>query len=92
MKMIPGETGNSEVAVIEFDSKDEAAVALTRDQKTVGGNTIEVEEGSGQTLFVTNFSPEADEQSIYDVFQKVCSGYVLEGRYKRLTRTLLAVW
>ena len=71
MKMTPGEDGNSEVAIIEFDSRDEAAVALTRDQKMVDGNTIQVEEGSGQTLFVTNFSPETDENGIRDMFERV---------------------
>lgn len=57
--------------MVEFDSKEDAAVALTRDQKTLDGNTIDVHLGSGATLFVTNFPPTADEAYIRNLFQKV---------------------
>lgn len=66
------QTGNeSASAMVEFDSKEDALVALTRDQKTLDGNTITVHLGSGATLFVTNFPPAADEAYIRDLFQKV---------------------
>ena len=69
--MLPGEDGDSEVAVIEFDAKDEALMAQTRDQKTIDDNTINVQLGSGSTLFVTNFPPEADEKYFRDLFRDV---------------------
>lgn len=69
--MLPGGDGNSEVAMIEFDSKDEALVAQTRDQKLMDENTIEVQIGSGSTLFVTNFPPAADDKYIRDLFRDV---------------------
>lgn len=69
--MLTGENGDSEVAVIEFDAKDEALMAQTRDQKMIDDNTINVQLGSGSTLFVTNFPPEADEKYIRDLFRDV---------------------
>jgi hypothetical protein len=69
--MMPGEDGNSEVAMIEFNTRDDAAAAQTRDQKTFDGNTIQVHFGSETTLFVTNFPPTADENYIRDLFSTV---------------------
>lgn len=69
--MLPGQDRNSEVAIIEFDSKEEAESAQTRDQKTIDDNTIEVQIGTGSTLFVTNFPPAADEKYIRDLFHSV---------------------
>lgn len=57
--------------MVEFDLREDAIVALTRDQKTLDGNTIQVHLGSGATLFVTNFPPAADEAYICELFQKV---------------------
>lgn len=69
--MLPGQDQNFEVAIIEFDSKEEAESAQTRDQKTIDDNTIEVQIGTGSTLFVTNFPPAADEKYIRDLFHSV---------------------
>lgn len=40
--------------------------------KTLDGNSIEVQVGSGSTLYVCNFPPTADEAWMRDKFQKVC--------------------
>lgn len=69
--MLPGQDQNFEVAIIEFDSKEEAQSAQTRDQKTIDDNTIEVQIGTGSTLFVTNFPPAADDKYIRDLFHSV---------------------
>ena len=79
--MLPGEDGNSEVAIIEFETRDEAVVAQTRDQKLLNDNVIEVQFGSGSTLFVTNFPPTADEGFIRDLFREVSSLAILCGQY-----------
>lgn len=81
--MLPGEDKNSEVAMIEFETKDEALAAQTRDQKTIDDNTINVQLGSGSTLFVTNFPPEADEKYIRDLFRGVSSSFLFSS-YKLL--------
>ncbi|KKK23455.1 pre-mRNA splicing factor (Prp24), partial [Aspergillus rambellii] len=67
VKMMAGEDGNSEVAMIEFNSRDDAVAAQTRDQKIIDGNIIEVHFGSESTVFVTNFPPTADEKYIRDM-------------------------
>ena len=59
------------MAVVEFESSEDAASALTRDQKPFDGNTIDVELDSGSIVWVTNFPPEADETYIRDLFSKV---------------------
>ncbi|KAE8144311.1 pre-mRNA splicing factor [Aspergillus avenaceus] len=82
IKMLPGDDGNSEVAVIEFNSRDEALVAQTRDQKSIDDNTIEVQIGSCSTLFVTNFPPEADEKFIRDLFREY--GEIIDVRFPSL--------
>jgi hypothetical protein len=69
--MLPGEDGNSEVAMIEFNTRDDAVAAQTRDQKIIDEHTIEVHFGSETTLFVTNFPPTADEKYIQDLFSSV---------------------
>ncbi|KAE8390158.1 hypothetical protein BDV23DRAFT_87577 [Aspergillus alliaceus] len=82
VKMFPGDDGNSEVAVIEFESKDEALVAQTRDQKLIDENTIEVQIGLPSTLFVTNFPPEANEKYIRDLFREC--GEIIDVRFPSL--------
>lgn len=69
--MLPGQEGNTEMAIIEFDSKEEALGALVRDQKLFNENTIEVQIDAGSTLWVTNFPETADEGYIRDLFGKV---------------------
>jgi squamous cell carcinoma antigen recognized by T-cells 3 len=59
-------------ALIEFDSKEDAIVAQTRDRKVVDEHTIEVQIGSESTLFVTNFPPTADEAYIHGIFSEAC--------------------
>ncbi|KAB8278403.1 hypothetical protein BDV30DRAFT_222974 [Aspergillus minisclerotigenes] len=81
VKMFPGDE-NSEVAVIEFNSRDEALVAQTRDQKSLDGFTIEVQIGTCSTLFVTNFPPEADENYIRGLFREY--GEIIDVRFPSL--------
>jgi squamous cell carcinoma antigen recognized by T-cells 3 len=58
-------------AVVEFDSKEDAVTALTRDQKRIDGQTVDVEMGTGSTVYVTNFPPTADEAYIRNIFREV---------------------
>ncbi|PYI08780.1 pre-mRNA splicing factor [Aspergillus sclerotiicarbonarius CBS 121057] len=82
VKMLSSEDGKSETAIIEFNSKDEAVVAQTRDQKIIDEHTIEVQFGSGSTLFVTNFPATADEQYIRDQFRE--HGEIIDIRFPSL--------
>lgn len=58
-------------ATIEFETKEDALTAHTKDQKTYGANVVSVSIGTGTTLYVTNFPPTADETWIRNVFSKV---------------------
>ncbi|KAI4099688.1 MAG: hypothetical protein LQ339_005853 [Xanthoria mediterranea] len=55
-------------ATIEFQSRDEALAAETKDKKDFDGREMEVRLGSGSTIFTTNFPPEADENWIREKF------------------------
>ncbi|PYI19456.1 pre-mRNA splicing factor [Aspergillus violaceofuscus CBS 115571] len=82
LKMFSAPNGNSETAIIEFNNRDEAVVAQTRDQKMIDGQAIEVQFGSGSTLFVTNFPPTADDQYIRDLFRE--HGEIIDIRFPSL--------
>lgn len=45
--------------------------AQTRDGKYVEGRPVEVQIGTGSTLYVTNFPPSADEAYIRNLFKNV---------------------
>lgn len=61
----------SATATIEFDSKEDVLAAQTKDMKKFDGRVIEVQLGTGSTIFVTNFPPIADEDFIREKFSKV---------------------
>lgn len=71
--MLKRDEKDSEVAVIEFETKDEALAALTRGQKPFNDseNIIDVQIGSETTLWITNYPPTADEEYIRNLFTKV---------------------
>ncbi|MCJ1381882.1 Splicing factor [Xylographa soralifera] len=70
LKIISDDGGNSSTATIEFDSKEDVLTAQTKDMKLFEGKEIEVQVGTGSTLYVTNFPPIADESYIRDLFGK----------------------
>lgn len=68
---MPESDGQSATASIEFDSKEDVLTAQTKDMKTFDDRAIEVQIGSGSTLYVCNFPPVADEAWIREKFQEV---------------------
>ena len=52
--------------------------------KTFDGQSIEVQVGTGSTLFVTNFPPTADENYIREMFERVSSICCFAYRAKKL--------
>lgn len=63
--------GRSATASIEFDSKEDVLTAQTKNMKTLDDRAIEVQIGSGSTLYVCNFPPVADETWIREKFKRV---------------------
>ena len=61
----------SATATIEFETKEDVLTAQTRDRKIFDGNSIEVQVGTGTTIYVANFPASADEAYIHHLFEKV---------------------
>lgn len=64
------EHSETATATIEFQSRDDALTAQTKDKKDFDSREIEIQVGSGTTLFVTNFPPDANESWIKERFGK----------------------
>jgi squamous cell carcinoma antigen recognized by T-cells 3 len=62
------EDGLSSTALIEFRSPDEVQSAMIKDGKYFGDKQIHVENGTGLTLYVTNYPPAADEAYVRELF------------------------
>lgn len=75
----PSETAT---ATIEFQSRDDTLTAQTKDKKEFDGREIEVQVGSGTTLFVTNFPAKADESWIKEKFEQF--GEIIDVRFPSL--------
>ncbi|KAJ5989415.1 hypothetical protein N7481_004625 [Penicillium waksmanii] len=69
VKILTGEEENA-TAHVEFEAREDALGALARDQKLLNDNIIQVQLESSSTLWVTNFPPTADEDSIRQLFSK----------------------
>ena len=70
--MISEPDKKSATATVEFENAEDVLAAQTRDLKEIDGQAIEVQVGTGTTVFVTNFPPTADEEFIRHLFQQVC--------------------
>lgn len=58
------------VATIEFESQEAAMFAQTKSVRPFHGHDLEIEFGSGATLYATNYPPEADKEYIRDLFKE----------------------
>jgi RNA recognition motif-containing protein len=68
--------------VIEFNEREEALFAQSRDGKDFDGSIITVQLSTGSIVWVTNFPPAADEVFIRGLFKKY--GQVLDIRFPSL--------
>lgn len=59
---------NDSTATVEFESKQDVLTAQTKAMKPFQGQSIEIHVGTGSTLYVTNYPPEADEEYIRGLF------------------------
>jgi hypothetical protein len=71
LKLIPEDDGASATATIEFETKEDVLTAQTKDMKMFDGNPVEIQVGTGSTLYITNFPAIADEAYIRDLFGRV---------------------
>ncbi|MCJ1247686.1 Splicing factor [Trapelia coarctata] len=70
LKLIPEDDGASAAATIEFESKEDVLTAQTKDMKMFDGNPIEIQVGTGSTLYITNFPATADDAYLRNLFGK----------------------
>ena len=73
---------NGTSAIVEFEEKEAALFAQTRDHKDLDGSIVRIQAGSGSTIFVANFPPTADEAYIKNSFNKY--GEIMEVRFPSL--------
>ncbi|KAK0708513.1 hypothetical protein B0H67DRAFT_590441 [Lasiosphaeris hirsuta] len=66
---IQSRDGAPPVALVEFRAPEDARSALLRDGKYFEDQVVQVTAATDCTLFVTNYSPEADEQYMRDLFK-----------------------
>jgi hypothetical protein len=57
---------------VEFNAREDVLAAQTKNMKQVDGHKIEIQVGTGSTLYVTNFPAVADERYIRNIFKDVC--------------------
>ncbi|KAA8906698.1 hypothetical protein FN846DRAFT_709488 [Sphaerosporella brunnea] len=82
LKIVNEKNGNSATATVEFDSREGVLSAQTRTMKMIDGHQIEIQVGTGSTLYVTNFPPVADETYIRDLFKSF--GEIVDIRFPSL--------
>ena len=63
--------GGTATATVEFESSEDVLTAQTKNLKDFDGHIVEVQVGSGTTVYATNFPPTADEDWIRRKFEKV---------------------
>lgn len=60
---------DSMVAVVEFETPEEADYAMTKEAKGFEGKDITIKRGESTTLYVTNYPPHADEAYLRNLFE-----------------------
>lgn len=82
LKLIDEKDGKSSTATVEFNAREDVLAAQTKNMKQVDGHKIEIQVGTGSTLYVTNFPAVADERYIRNIF-KDC-GEIVDIRFPSL--------
>ncbi|KAK8436109.1 hypothetical protein IWX49DRAFT_370331 [Phyllosticta citricarpa] len=76
------ESHGGRTATIEFEAPEDAQFAQSRDGKDFDGNAVQISLGTGTTLFVANYPPEADEKYMRNLFSQY--GEVVQVRFPSL--------
>ncbi|KAL8940905.1 MAG: hypothetical protein Q9216_002535 [Gyalolechia sp. 2 TL-2023] len=82
LKLLLEEHSDSATATIEFETRSDSLAAQTQDKKDFDGQEIEVQIGSGSTVWVTNFPPTADELWVREKFGAY--GEIIDVRFPSL--------
>ena len=82
LSLVAPDDGTEASATIEFESAEDVLTAQTKGMKVFEGRQIDVQVGTGTTLWVTNYPPEADENYIRQLFKPY--GDIVEVRFPSL--------
>ena len=82
VSVLENDANDETTATVEFESPEDVLTAQTKTMKTFGDNVIEVQIGTGTTLFVTNYPSTADETYMRSLFKPY--GDVVEVRFPSL--------
>jgi RNA recognition motif-containing protein len=81
-RILLAQDGDGMMATVEFETREDVLTAQTKDMKKFEGQSIQVQVGSGSTLWVTNFPATADEAYIRKLFQPY--GEIVDIRFPSL--------
>lgn len=71
LQLVGDDNAETLTATIEFGSKEDVLTAQTKSMKPFEGHPIEIQVGTGTTLWVTNYPPEADDAFFRNLFEEV---------------------
>lgn len=61
--------GETVSAIVEFETEEDVKAAKTRSGKELGGREVNIQSGTGSTLYVTNYPAEYDDGLIRRLFE-----------------------
>lgn len=82
ISLVPESNGSTQSATVEFETQEDAQFAISRDGKPLDGENVQISLGTGSTLWVTNYPPEADEVYIRKLFKE--HGEIVSVRFPSL--------
>ncbi|KAL9053224.1 MAG: hypothetical protein Q9162_004891 [Coniocarpon cinnabarinum] len=82
VKVIQEDANAEASATIEFKAQEDVLTAQTKSMKMFGDKPIDVQVGTGTTIWVTNYPPEADETYLRKLFKAY--GEIVELRFPSL--------
>ena len=71
LKLTSERDGQSQIAFLEFETKEDVTTAQTKEGKDLDGSPVEIHVGSGEILYVCNFPPTTDEAWLRQKFEQV---------------------
>lgn len=69
VKIAQKPSDNSALAVVEFETPEDVESAKVRNGKELNGRGVQIQSGSGSTLWVTNYPAEYDEATVRKLFE-----------------------
>lgn len=69
INILMDKSGDTANATVEFETHEDVLTAKTRNGKELKGNEVRIQSGTRSTLYVANYPPEYDENTIRKLFE-----------------------